>query len=534
MAIRSEHESRRKVVFGAYRFDPRSGDLHKNGRLISLPKQAALVLRTLVENPSETVSRDELRELLWPNGTFVDFEHGLNRIINKLRSLLGDNAEKPRFIQTVPGVGYRFLASVEVHSDSQSETRSALVSELPTVGAEVATATPKDDSSSQALTRKVIEEGSAQAYSSYWRSQPRKWIALIPIFIAMFSVGLYLIRDRAWIHRGVSVRTTPASAIASDSSQALCRLGWFFRNKGNGEATVRAVATFRQAVAADPHNAEAWSGLADSIFASAQYEHSVDRTALTQEGSEAERQAMALGPLLPLAHLSAGSMYYFEANLVAAEREYRQAIELDSNFGEAHYRYALAIQEERGLIPEVSKEFELAMKLESSSARVFANAGAYYAQLHNYRKAEELLRHALELDSDSGLAYGNLGLLFLQEHQYGEALSVFRKAKQLAGTILPYGAAEVFCLGRMGRKRDAQELSSQIVRFHAAHPFFPAAMAIMYCGLGDDKDASVWAAKAFRSGTISRRELAQSPYFERLRDSSTFRQLVGFDAARDQ
>ena len=66
-----------------------------------------------MERPGDLVTREQLRQKLWPNGTFVDFEHGLNAVINRLREALGDSADSPRFIQTVPRRGYRFIASVE-------------------------------------------------------------------------------------------------------------------------------------------------------------------------------------------------------------------------------------------------------------------------------------------------------------------------------------------------------------------------------------------------------------------------------------
>ena len=78
-----------------------------------LQEQSLKVLAELVEQPGDLVTREQLRQRLWPNGTFVDFEHGLNAVINRLRETLGDSAESPRFIQTVPRRGYRFIAPVE-------------------------------------------------------------------------------------------------------------------------------------------------------------------------------------------------------------------------------------------------------------------------------------------------------------------------------------------------------------------------------------------------------------------------------------
>jgi cholera toxin transcriptional activator len=104
----------RIVRFGVFEFDTDSGELRKEGRTEPrLRDQAVQVLSMLLERPREVVTREELRERLWLSDTFVDFDHGLNTAINQLRNALGDSAANPRFIQTVPRRGYRFIAPVE-------------------------------------------------------------------------------------------------------------------------------------------------------------------------------------------------------------------------------------------------------------------------------------------------------------------------------------------------------------------------------------------------------------------------------------
>jgi TolB-like protein/DNA-binding winged helix-turn-helix (wHTH) protein/Tfp pilus assembly protein PilF len=99
--------------FGAFEFDPRARQLRKHGHRIRLHGQPMEILGLLLEHPTEVVPREELRAKLWPEDTFVDFEHSLNAAVNKLREALGDDANSPRFIETVPRRGYRFIAPVE-------------------------------------------------------------------------------------------------------------------------------------------------------------------------------------------------------------------------------------------------------------------------------------------------------------------------------------------------------------------------------------------------------------------------------------
>ena len=105
--------SSRLVRFGVFEADLRSGELRKNGLKIRLPGQPFEVLAMMLERPGEVVTREELQKRLWPDGTFVDFDHSLNNAINKIREALGDSAESPRFVETLSRRGYRFIAPVE-------------------------------------------------------------------------------------------------------------------------------------------------------------------------------------------------------------------------------------------------------------------------------------------------------------------------------------------------------------------------------------------------------------------------------------
>jgi DNA-binding winged helix-turn-helix (wHTH) protein/tetratricopeptide (TPR) repeat protein len=99
-------------MFGVFEVDVRSGELRKKGVRVKLQEQPFQVLTVLLKRPGEVVTREELRAQIWPSDTFVDFDNGLNTTINKLREALGDSADNPRFVETLPRRGYRFIASV--------------------------------------------------------------------------------------------------------------------------------------------------------------------------------------------------------------------------------------------------------------------------------------------------------------------------------------------------------------------------------------------------------------------------------------
>ncbi len=120
--------------FGLFELNEGAGELRKHGVRVKLHSQPFQVLVMLLEKPSEVVGRKEIRQRLWGDDIFVDFDHGLNTAVNKLREALNDSASQPRYIETVPGTGYRFIAPVSVVSQSIDPSAPE--------GAEVATLAP--------------------------------------------------------------------------------------------------------------------------------------------------------------------------------------------------------------------------------------------------------------------------------------------------------------------------------------------------------------------------------------------------------
>jgi len=112
------------VQFGTFDVDLRAGELRKGGVKVRLYGQPFSVLAALLERPGQVVTREELQQKLWAGDTFVDFEHGLNKAINKVRDALGDDADSPRFIETLPRRGYRFIAPVEEISTGRLKTET--------------------------------------------------------------------------------------------------------------------------------------------------------------------------------------------------------------------------------------------------------------------------------------------------------------------------------------------------------------------------------------------------------------------------
>src|ERR1700746_574168 len=106
--------------FGVFELDASSGELRRNGTVVKLREQPARILVLLLEHAGQMVTREQLRQYLWPSDTFVDFDHSLNTAVMKLREALGDSADKPLYIETIPKRGYRFVAPVCHPVDTQN------------------------------------------------------------------------------------------------------------------------------------------------------------------------------------------------------------------------------------------------------------------------------------------------------------------------------------------------------------------------------------------------------------------------------
>jgi TolB-like protein/DNA-binding winged helix-turn-helix (wHTH) protein/Flp pilus assembly protein TadD len=198
----NDHQTRR-LRFSVFEVDLNAGELRKHGMKIRIQEQPFQLLATLVEHAGEIVSREDLQKKLWTADTFVDFDHGLNKAINKIRDALGDSADSPRFVETVSRRGYRFLAEVQdadgpsnQRLDRGTESRPAVESRLHT-----------DFTGQQAVPRRF-------ALSSPWKLS----ILVLLVFVAFVAVW----KVHSWNHPPLVIRSLavlPLESLSNDASQ---------------------------------------------------------------------------------------------------------------------------------------------------------------------------------------------------------------------------------------------------------------------------------------------------------------------------
>ena len=202
----------RRVRFDAFDVDMRSGEVRKHGIRLKLHRQPFEVLSLLLEHPGDLVTREELRQKLWPGDTFVDFDTGLNSAVKKLRDALCDSAEEPRYIETLPRRGYRFIAQVENGDLSTGVAPIDSPAVIPL----------RPSPSEEGLRAERPADGEVDVRPT-WASRARLWLVLGGV------AGLALIAVTYVMLRGYTGRTTqtkikslavlPLSNLSGDSTQ---------------------------------------------------------------------------------------------------------------------------------------------------------------------------------------------------------------------------------------------------------------------------------------------------------------------------
>jgi TolB-like protein/DNA-binding winged helix-turn-helix (wHTH) protein/Tfp pilus assembly protein PilF len=197
------NQGRGRVRFGVFELDLRAGELRKHGLRVRLQEQPFQVLAMLVEHAGEVVTREELQKKLWAADTFVDFDHGLNKAINKIRDALGDSPESPRFVETVTRRGYRFLADVKISGTS------------PVGGATLA------DSAVIATETGGVRDAGGDDVLPKYLPVPLAWkisaILLIVVIAAIVAWKLHSRGDAAPVIRSLAV--LPLESLSNDASQ---------------------------------------------------------------------------------------------------------------------------------------------------------------------------------------------------------------------------------------------------------------------------------------------------------------------------
>jgi TolB-like protein/DNA-binding winged helix-turn-helix (wHTH) protein len=207
----------RTASFGPYLLDLRSGELRKYGTRIKMGEQSFRILCLLLENPGELVGREELRAKLWADDTFVDFDHGLNSAVQRLRDCLSDSAGKPRWVETLPRRGYRFIGEVQwsdgAATESMPESNAGSQGRTSLVEISAVALTGSSELSSKTTSDSVLQNGNAK------RRRVSVFAFVVVVLLAAFPIAKWL-RDLQSKHQARLIRSIAVLPLENFSSDA--------------------------------------------------------------------------------------------------------------------------------------------------------------------------------------------------------------------------------------------------------------------------------------------------------------------------
>lgn len=512
----TKHVSPRGILrFGVFQLSLAARELRKHGVRVRLPGQPFSILSMLLEKPGDIVTREEMRQRLWSSDTFVDFEHSLNSAIKKLRGALGDSPENSRYIETVPRLGYRFIAPVE----QVSETANVNV-----------------DAS-------VVAERSAKSVAAVDAAGKLAWRVLLGVaFLLMVVPGAYFAWSRFRSHpqpqskvageihapngrESSGSNSRPVLSPKSTEARDLYLKGMHFWNKRTVAGFQQAIECFQQATTIDPNYALAYAGLANSYTLLTAYSPASSTLYMPQARAAALR-ALELDQGSAEAHTALALILQNEDwDWQTSEKEYRRAIELNPDYPTAHHWYAEHLMW-LGRFDEALKESERALQLDPLSLIIATDHGAILYFSRQYDRAIEQFRSVLQKDPNFGRAGGLIMYAYVEKRMFSQALAGVEVSRRLYGEGPWYWSARAYSYGRAGQLERAQRELEKLEKMIRHEQLNPVIMLWAHLGVGDKEEALADLENALSEHFNVATMLKVEPGFDPLRADPRFQDLL--------
>ncbi len=635
------------IRFGLFEVDTRSGELRRQGSKVNLQEQPFQALVLLLERPGEVVTREELNKRLWPEDTFVDFERGLNKAINKLRAALRDDAEKPRFIETLPQHGYRFIAPLEgalpasapdsTNEDVPTANQEAidLTTERPAIEVPALAGTrtqwrrvwlgllactslvallvgfdvgglrqrllgrpdpgairslavlplenlshdPEQeyfaDGMAEALTTelaqisalKVISHTSVTQYKGTKKPLPQiaqelgvdavvegavqrsgdKVGITVQLIHAPSDRHLWAksyernLHDVLGLQREVAqaiaeeikakltppekARLASARAVNSEAYENYLRGRFLLSTQGDFEAK-KGMAYFQRAIQKDPNYALAYAGLAESYITLSQpWNGDLSPHEALPQAEAAARKALEIDDSLGEAHLALARVSLYHWDWLAAEKEYKRALELNPNDAMAHGWYGEYLQA-MTRNEEAIEQLQQAIALDPLNTNHLASLGFIFYHARQYDQGIREFQKALELEQDMVYALQGLGWIYEQKKMYREAIAEQQKGVNLTNRDAFAVATLGRALGESGRKQEAKKLLEELQKRSKQSYISPCLIALVQIGLGERDQAIASLEQGYTNRDQWMLYLKVDPQMDDLRSDPRFQDLL--------
>jgi len=571
------------VRFGSYEADLSAGQLRKHGLKIKLRNQSFQILALLLEHPGEVVTREDLQARLWHDDVFVDFENNLNTAIARLREALGDSSDRPRFIETLPKYGYRFLASIsESACTREAGPRRAKLVVLPFVNL---SGDPAQEYFSDAITDEVITDLArlapeqlgviARTTAMHYKGM-RKDVEQIGHELAVdhvveggvrrtagrIAINIQLIQVRDQTHLfarkfdaamadvfqlqstiaqaiathipGLADKLTPGTQVGGPTRRPTENLvayneyiqGRHEMAKMTHDSLDAARQHLEKAVAGDPEFALAHDALAETHWYFGYLGFVAPRQAASAGIVHALR-AIELDASRAETHALLGEFHRMGAyNWGEVEHEMVLARRLDRNAPLVRLRHALACLMPHNRMEEAASELEGLLDLDPLSL-----VGRFWLAIalvlgRQYERGIEEGRRLLALDPNYYAAYFAIAVGHRSQGRYAEAVAFHRRAVELSGGTAAMWGWLGLSLGLANETAEARDVLRRLSEMAAKGYVPPTSFAWTHLGLGEIDTAFEWLNRAVEVCDQLLMPIKSYPFLDPIRSDPRFAELL--------
>jgi TolB-like protein/Tfp pilus assembly protein PilF len=561
-----------RVTFGAFELDLESGQLRRSGRPVRLRLQAMRLLCLLVSQAGKPVHRQDIRRLLWGESTFVDYDAGVDYCVYRIRAALGDKAQAPRYVETLPGRGYRFIASVRrarpfpeptlavlpfanLNRDPAKDyfadgVTDALITELARIPAvrvisrQSVLHLKESSGKLEDIARDLGVDGVVEGAVLHEGRRARLTAQLIltgperhawahsydcDVSAVLATQGEVARAIAGCVAAALSPagpvvpRQAAARPVAPEVAEAYLSARSEFE-KMSAEGIGKALQYFRQLTLEAPDFAPGLAWHAACLFMLGYWGHA-PVTEVYPSAKHLARQALAIDDSLARAHLvAAWMMLLLDWDLHGAMQEVRRAIELSPSETDArsfHSTLLSFVGEESDAVDE------LRYMLKLNPVPLLPNQYAAWMFLHvgQLARAEAQARRTIERFPDSFQPYVVLGWSAWYQGRSGEAVAALETALGHSREALSLSnLGHVY--GRLGRTAEAECLSGELEQLRSRGQAPPISLAVVRAGLGDIDAAFDWLETAYRLRDGHLFWLPGTPGLDPLHSDARFADLV--------